>query len=65
MANDAYLENVTEFVLYSLRDSLKDLEHINKVEPMRETSLCITRLEESIYWLDRAHCIAKVDDTNA
>lgn len=60
-----HLESVTEYELYCLRNCLQDLQHLNEVEPMRETSLCITRLEESIYWLDRAHCLAKVDDINA
>lgn len=60
-----HFEGATEYFLYNLRELLEDLEHLNNVEPMRETSLCITRLEESIYWLDRAHCLAKVDDTDA
>ena len=60
-----HFESATECVLYYLRNCLQDLQHLNEVEPMRETSLCITRLEEAIYWLDRAHCLAKVDDTNA
>ena len=60
-----HFESVTEYALYNLRDLLQDLQSLNEVEPMRETSLAITRLEESIYWLDRAHCLAKVDDTDA
>ena len=60
-----HFESATEYVLYYLRNCLKDLQHLNEVEPMRETSLSITRLEESIYWLDRAHSLAKADDTNA
>ena len=60
-----HFESVTEYVLYYLRNGLEDLQHLNEVEPMRETSLSITRLEESIYWLDRAYCLAKADDTNA
>lgn len=60
-----HFESVTEFVLYDMRNCLKDLQHLNEVEPMRETSLAITRLEECIYWLDRAHCLAKADDNDA
>ena len=60
-----HFESATECILYYLRNCLQDLQNLNEVEPMRETSLCITRLEESIYWLDRAHCLAKVDDTDA
>lgn len=60
-----HFEGVTEYVLYNLREIMQDLQNLNEVEPMRETSLCITRLEESIYWLNRAYCIAKADDTDA
>lgn len=60
-----HFESETECVLYNLRQYLTDLEGLNKLEPSRYLSLCITHLEESIFFLDRAHSLSMKENYKA